>query len=283
MAELFGTRRRLLRRARRLDAHVRRRAALHGRLRDRRRQPADRRRHRARLRLPRAPTRSRCARSATAPPTRARSARRSTSPRCGGCRSSSWSPTTSSAWAPSLERHSAVTDLQRKGESLGVPGMRCDGMDVLDTYAVLVRGGRARARGAPPAARRGRHLPLPRPLDGRPRAVPHQGGGRAVARARPDPRLRRRLVARGRDRRASSTDRRGGVARVDAAVEFAEASPFPAPSRSTTTSTCSATSRAAGTRSTTAERAPTARSAMLRGDGTRSRSRCDALATRGRA
>src|SRR6266699_3417781 len=37
----------------------------------------------------------------------------------------------------SLRRHSAVTDLQRKGESLGVPGMRCDGMDVLDTYAVV--------------------------------------------------------------------------------------------------------------------------------------------------
>ena len=36
-----------------------------------------------------------------------------------------------------LRRHSAVTDLQRKGESLGVPGMRCDGMDVLDTHAVL--------------------------------------------------------------------------------------------------------------------------------------------------
>ena len=90
-----------------------------------------------------------------------------------------------------LSRHSAVTDLQRKGESLGVPGMRCDGMDVLDTYARALRGGRARARGAPPAARRGRHLPLPRPLDGRPRAVPLQGGGRAVARARPDPRLRR--------------------------------------------------------------------------------------------
>ncbi len=34
-----------------------------------------------------------------------------------------------------LERHSAVTDLQRKGEGFGVPGMRCDGMDVLDTYA----------------------------------------------------------------------------------------------------------------------------------------------------
>ncbi|MBA3328132.1 MAG: pyruvate dehydrogenase (acetyl-transferring) E1 component subunit alpha [Solirubrobacterales bacterium] len=36
----------------------------------------------------------------------------------------------------SLERHSAVTDLQRKGEGFGVPGMRCDGMDVLDTHTV---------------------------------------------------------------------------------------------------------------------------------------------------
>src|SRR5271157_6034484 len=36
-----------------------------------------------------------------------------------------------------LRRHSAVTDLQRKGEGLGVPGMRCDGMDVCDTHAVL--------------------------------------------------------------------------------------------------------------------------------------------------
>jgi pyruvate dehydrogenase E1 component alpha subunit len=37
----------------------------------------------------------------------------------------------------SLERHSAMTDLQRKGESFGVPGMRCDGMDVVDTYKVI--------------------------------------------------------------------------------------------------------------------------------------------------
>ncbi len=42
-------RRRDQRRPRRLDAHLRRRAALHGRLRDRRRQPADRRRPRPRL------------------------------------------------------------------------------------------------------------------------------------------------------------------------------------------------------------------------------------------
>src|SRR3954468_21856669 len=35
-----------------------------------------------------------------------------------------------------LERHSAVTDLHRRGDGFGVPGMRCDGMDVLDTQAV---------------------------------------------------------------------------------------------------------------------------------------------------
>jgi len=37
----------------------------------------------------------------------------------------------------SLERHSAMTDLQRKGEGFGVPGMRCDGMDVMDTHRVI--------------------------------------------------------------------------------------------------------------------------------------------------
>src|SRR6187455_3391450 len=36
-----------------------------------------------------------------------------------------------------LERHSAVTDLHKRGEGFGVPGMRCDGMDVLDTYGVM--------------------------------------------------------------------------------------------------------------------------------------------------
>jgi pyruvate dehydrogenase E1 component alpha subunit len=39
----------------------------------------------------------------------------------------------------SLERHSAVTDLHRRGEGFGVPGMQCDGMDVLDTYAVICK------------------------------------------------------------------------------------------------------------------------------------------------
>ena len=51
-----------------------------------------------------------------------------------------------------LERHSAVTDLFLRGEGYGVPGMRCDGMDVVDTHAVTAealrraRGGAARQR-----------------------------------------------------------------------------------------------------------------------------------------
>jgi pyruvate dehydrogenase E1 component alpha subunit len=36
-----------------------------------------------------------------------------------------------------LERHSAVTDLHRRGEGFGVPGLRCDGMDVVETCEVM--------------------------------------------------------------------------------------------------------------------------------------------------
>ena len=36
-----------------------------------------------------------------------------------------------------LERHSAVTDLSRKAAGYGVPGSRCDGMDVLDVHSVV--------------------------------------------------------------------------------------------------------------------------------------------------
>jgi pyruvate dehydrogenase E1 component alpha subunit len=36
-----------------------------------------------------------------------------------------------------LERHSAVTDLSEKAAGFGVPGRRCDGMDVLDVHATV--------------------------------------------------------------------------------------------------------------------------------------------------
>jgi pyruvate dehydrogenase E1 component alpha subunit len=37
-----------------------------------------------------------------------------------------------------IERHSAITELRVKGEGFGVPGVRCDGMDVVDTYETML-------------------------------------------------------------------------------------------------------------------------------------------------
>ena len=131
----------------------------------------------------------------------------------------------------SLARHSAVTDLQRKGESLGVPGTRCDGMDVAATHAVIAEAVEPREGRPPAGARRGRDLPFSRPFDGRPGGVPQQGGGRTLARARPDSGVWRVAGTRGDPRCADDREEIDGeaVARVDAAVEFAEASPFPQP------------------------------------------------------
>ncbi|MBE2316825.1 pyruvate dehydrogenase (acetyl-transferring) E1 component subunit alpha [Solirubrobacter sp. CPCC 204708] len=36
-----------------------------------------------------------------------------------------------------LERHAAQPDLHKRGEGFGVPGLKCDGMDIGDTYEVL--------------------------------------------------------------------------------------------------------------------------------------------------
>src|SRR6202161_2969944 len=129
-----------------------------------------------------------------------------------------------------LGRHSAVTDLQRKGESLGVPGMRCDGMDVLDTHAVLCE-----------AVRRVREERRPLLVE----AVTYRFRGHSMAdpeqyrskeevaqwRARdPIPAFGDRLIADGViDEAERERIDAEAIARVDAAVEFAEASPFPTP------------------------------------------------------
>jgi len=130
----------------------------------------------------------------------------------------------------SLERHSAVTDLQRKGESLGVPGMRCDGMDVLDTHEVLAT-----------ALRRVREDHRPVLVE----AVTYRFRGHSMA--DPEEYRSKEEVAQWRERDpipafgalleregvidAQERERidREAVERVDAAVAFAEASPFPAP------------------------------------------------------
>jgi pyruvate dehydrogenase E1 component alpha subunit len=129
-----------------------------------------------------------------------------------------------------LRRHSAVTDLQRKGESLGVPGMRCDGMDVLDTHAVLTE-----------AVRHVREERQPVLVE----AITYRFRGHSMA--DPEQYRTKEEVASWRERDPlpafaellvregviEESDRERidaqAIARVDAAVEFAEASPFPAP------------------------------------------------------
>jgi pyruvate dehydrogenase E1 component alpha subunit len=128
-----------------------------------------------------------------------------------------------------LRRHSAVTDLGRKGESLGVAGMRCDGMDVVDTHATLSE-----------AVARVREQRRPLLVE----AVTYRFRGHSMAdpeeyrsqeevaswRARdPIPAFGEALVSAGvidageRERVDAEA-----IERVDAAVAFAEASPFPA-------------------------------------------------------
>ena len=130
-----------------------------------------------------------------------------------------------------LGRHSAVTDLQRKGESLGVPGMRCDGMDIRDTYGVVCE-----------AVAKVREERRPVLIE----AITYRFRGHSMA----DPEQYRSKdeVARWRERDPLSVYGRQlmdegtitageieqldaqAIARVDGAVEFAEASPFPEPS-----------------------------------------------------
>ena len=129
-----------------------------------------------------------------------------------------------------LGRHSAVTDLQRKGEGLGVPGMRCDGMDVLDTHAVICEAvARVRAERRPLLVEA-----ITYRFRGHSMADPEQYRTKeevAEWRARePIPAFALRLEAEG----ILSGDKREAIdaeatARVDAAVAFAEASPLPAP------------------------------------------------------
>jgi pyruvate dehydrogenase E1 component alpha subunit len=129
-----------------------------------------------------------------------------------------------------LGRHSAQTDLRRKGESLGVPGMRCDGMDVLDTHAVVSE-----------AVRRVREERRPLLVE----AITYRFRGHSMA--DPEEYRTKEEVAHWRERDplpaygqlleaegvidAAERERidEVAIARVDAAVEFADASPFPSP------------------------------------------------------
>jgi pyruvate dehydrogenase E1 component alpha subunit len=127
-----------------------------------------------------------------------------------------------------LERHSAVTDLSKKAEGFGVPGTRCDGMDVLDVHACVT--------GALRKAREERHPQLVE-------AVTYRFRGHSMAdpeeyrtkeqveewrKRDPINAFKDRLVAEGV---LSEDDAEGldakAMKRIDEAVAFADNSPFP--------------------------------------------------------
>ena len=94
--------------------------------------------------------------------------------------------TTSTRWAPRSDTESQ-TDLALKAAGYEMPAWPVDGMDVL-AVAEAPAAGRRRS----PLRRRPHFLELRtyrfrRPLDVRPGAVPRQGRGRRLGRARPDP------------------------------------------------------------------------------------------------
>jgi pyruvate dehydrogenase E1 component alpha subunit len=129
-----------------------------------------------------------------------------------------------------LERHSAVTDLHKRGAGFGVPGLQCDGMDVLDTLAVTGEALRiAREERRPILVEaltyrfRGHSMADPEEYrtkeqvaEWRQRDPIATFGDRLVAEGVIDAAARERMDAE-------------AIAQVDAAVAFAEASPFPAP------------------------------------------------------
>jgi pyruvate dehydrogenase E1 component alpha subunit len=126
----------------------------------------------------------------------------------------------------SLERHSAQTDLHLRGEGFGVPGLRCDGMDVVDVYETLAEAiGRVRSDRTPLLVE----------------AVTYRFAGHSMAdpeeyRSKEDvehwrerdpiPAYAAKLEL---DEDAVKAIDDAAVQRVDEAVEFAEAADFPAP------------------------------------------------------
>ncbi|MSX02128.1 MAG: pyruvate dehydrogenase (acetyl-transferring) E1 component subunit alpha [Actinobacteria bacterium] len=129
-----------------------------------------------------------------------------------------------------LERHSAQTDLQRKGESFGVPGMECDGMDVVDTWKVTSEAVKiAREQRQPVLVEavnyRFRGHSMADPEDYRSEAEVLEWSKRDPLKT-----FAERLIAEGviTEPEREAIDEQA-MATVDRAVEFADASPAPEP------------------------------------------------------
>jgi len=129
-----------------------------------------------------------------------------------------------------LERHSAMTDLLRKGEGFGVPGMRCDGMDVMDTYDVTTEALRiAREERRPVLVEaltyRFRGHSMADPEEYRTKEQVDEWRQRDPLAVFGDQLVEAEILSG--DERATMD--RETIERVDAAVAFADASPHPSP------------------------------------------------------
>src|SRR5881409_373468 len=115
--------------------------------------------------------------------------------------------------ATPMEFVTPVRDLATRAGAYAMASAIADGMDFFDVH----EGGRSRRtrpRRRGPDAPRVQDLPLLRPLRRRPAHLPHQGGGRGVAAARPARPLRGAHGARGARRaREPPPHRRGGDGR----------------------------------------------------------------------
>ncbi|MEA2369061.1 MAG: pyruvate dehydrogenase component alpha subunit [Thermoleophilaceae bacterium] len=127
-----------------------------------------------------------------------------------------------------LERHSAVTDLSRKSDGFGVPGSRCNGMDVLDVHVCVSEALRkARDERRPQLVEavtyryRGHSMADPEEYRTKEEVEEWRGHDPIVS-------FRSRLTDEGllSDEDAEKLDS-AAVETVDAAVEFADQSPFP--------------------------------------------------------
>jgi pyruvate dehydrogenase E1 component alpha subunit len=127
-----------------------------------------------------------------------------------------------------LHRHSAVTDLSLKSEGFGVPGTRCDGMDVLDVHSVVTDSlAKARDERQPQLVEavtyRYRGHSMADPEEYRSREEVEEWRGRDPINA-----FAKRLVDEGvlTQDEVEKLDQQA-IEQVDEAVQFADKSPFP--------------------------------------------------------
>jgi pyruvate dehydrogenase E1 component alpha subunit len=127
-----------------------------------------------------------------------------------------------------LHRHSAVTDLSRKSEGFGVPGTRCDGMDVLDVHSVLTEALRSAREERQPqlieaVTYRYRGHSMADPEEYRTKEEVEQWRQRDPIKAFADRLVDEGVVSREDAERYDQE----AIEAVDEAVQFADQSPFP--------------------------------------------------------